>query len=167
MLSLRAKLQIYNSIVLPIVTYGAETWAITQTLEKKLISFENRCLKQLCRPVYDEDLALWRRRYAREVRALTNQPHIHHVIRSARLRWAGHVARAGNDRIIKKVWMWTPEERRPRGRPRTRWDDVVRGDLELLGVDPGDWQELAEDRSFRRDLVVVAKEPLGPLATDD
>ena len=166
LLSLRTKIRLYNSIIVPVVTYGAETWAVTQTLEKKLESFENNCLKQICGPIYDGELGLWRRRYAREVRAQTNQPLITHTIRAARLRWAGHVARADDNRFIKQVWQWTPEGRRPRGRPYTRWSDVVNKDLRELGRNPDEWQELAEDRSLWRSLVVAAKGPLGPAVLD-
>ena len=139
------------------MTYGSETWSLTNTLEKKLLSFENNVLKTICRPVYDPEIGVWRRRYAREVRELTQQPLVTDLIRASRLRWLGHVLRAGPDQLIYKVFNEAMEGRRPRGRPRTRWKDVTRSDLRLLGVDPERMEEVAEDRPGWRQIVLAAK----------
>ena len=164
LLSRKTKLRVLTSVVLPVLTYGAETWSVTATLERRMISFENGLLKTICGPVFDNDLGIWRRRYAREVRNLTHQPLVTDLIRSARLRWLGHVLRASPDRHIRNVFEERMVGRRPVGRPRTRWKDVVVADLERLGVNPEEMQELARDRRAWRRIVVAAKGLNRPIA---
>ena len=167
LLSRRTKLRLLNSMVLPVLTFGAETWSLTQTLERKILRFENDKLKTICGPIFDVELGMWRRRYAREVRALTQQPLITDVLRASRLRWLGHILRAGPDCFVHRIFLEEMEGRRPRGRPRTRWRDVVGNDLELLGVDLERVEEMAEDRSSWRRLVVAAKGLNRPIAPGD
>ena len=68
------------------------------------------------------------------------------VVKSRRMRWAGHVARMGEDRSVHRVLVEKPEGKRPLGRPRRRWEDNIRMDLQEVGVGRGDWMELAQDR---------------------
>ena len=75
------------------------------------------------------------------------------VVKSRRMRWAGHVARMGEDREVHRVLVGKPEGKRPLGRPRRRWEDNIKMDLEEVGVCRGDWMELAEDRDGWRALV--------------
>ena len=123
----------------------------------KLNSFEANILKTICGAIFDPELGVWRKRYAREARELIDIPHISSLVRSGRLRWAGHVLRADPSRDIAQVLRWVPNGRRPRGRPRTRWWDNVREDLVLLQEDPDDIANLAADRSGWRALVAAAK----------
>ena len=69
-----------------------------------------------------------------------------------RLRWAGHVARMEKGRAVHKVLVGKPEGKRPLRRPRRRWEDNIKMDLEV-GRGCGDWMELAEDRDRWRALV--------------
>jgi len=55
------------------------------------------------------------------------------------MRWAGHVARMGEDRGVHRVLVGKPEEKRPLGRPRRRWEDNIKMDLQEVGVGRGDW----------------------------
>ena len=68
------------------------------------------------------------------------------VIKSRRMRWAGHVARVGEERGVYRVSVGKPEGRRPLGRPRRRWVDNIRMDLEEVGFGYMDWIGLAQDR---------------------
>ena len=163
-MSRRSKLRLLSTVILPVLTFGAETWSLTATLEQKLLRVENDLLKTICGPIYDVELGMWRRRYAREVRALTLQPPVTDTIRSARLRWLGHTMRAGPNRVIYKIFTETMDGTRPRGRPRTRWKDVVTADLRLLDVNPERLEELARDRVGWRRLVVAAKGLNRPIA---
>jgi len=69
------------------------------------------------------------------------------------MRWAGHVARMGKEKVVYRVLMGKPEERRPLGRPRRRWVDNIRMDLQEVGCGYMDWIGLAQDRDRCRTLV--------------
>ena len=75
------------------------------------------------------------------------------VVKSRRMRWAGHVARMGQERGVYRVLVGKPEGKRPLGRPRRRWEDNIQVDLQEVGGDCGDWMELAQDRDRWRALV--------------
>ena len=69
------------------------------------------------------------------------------------MRWVGHVARMGEERGVYSVLVGKPEGRRPLGRPRRRWVDTIRMDLQEVGCGYMDWIGLAEDRDRWRTLV--------------
>ena len=75
------------------------------------------------------------------------------VIKSSRKRWAGHVARMGEERGVYRVLLGKPEGRRPLGRPRRRWVDNIRVDLQQVGCGYVDWIGLAQDTDRWRTLV--------------
>jgi hypothetical protein len=104
-----------------------------------------------------EENGVWRIRENRELRALYWDPDIIALAKSRRLRWLGHVQRRGEDQRLKKVWTGQPVGRRPRGRPRLRWSDQVKGGIGRLGAD----LEVAGDRRQWRQLVGEAKNHLG------
>jgi hypothetical protein len=69
------------------------------------------------------------------------------------MRWAGHVARMGEGRGVYRVMVGRPEGKRPLGRPRRRWEDSIKMDLQEVGRRCGDWMEVAQDRDRWRALV--------------
>ena len=75
------------------------------------------------------------------------------IVNSRRMRWAGHVARMEEGRSLHKVLVRKPDGKRPLGRPRCRWEDNIKMDLEEVGSGCGDWMELAQDRDRWRALV--------------
>ena len=75
------------------------------------------------------------------------------VIKSRRMRWAGHVARMGEERGVYRVLVGKPEGKRPLGRPRHRWMDNIRMDLREVGCGYMDWIGRAQDRDRWRKLV--------------
>ena len=75
------------------------------------------------------------------------------VTKSRRMRWAGHVARMGKDRGVHRVLVGKPEGKKPLGRPRRRWEDNTKMNLQEVGGGRGDWMELAQDRDRWRALV--------------
>jgi hypothetical protein len=69
------------------------------------------------------------------------------------MRWAGHVRHMGEDRGVHRVFGRKPEGKRSLGRPRHRWEDNIKMDLQEVGGGRGDWMKLAEDRDGWRALV--------------
>ena len=76
-----------------------------------------------------------------------------HLIKSRRMRWAGHVVRIGEERGVYRVLVGKPEGRRPQERPRHRWVNIIRMDLQDMGCGYMDWVGLAQDRDSWRTLV--------------
>ena len=68
------------------------------------------------------------------------------VIKSRRMRWAGHVAHIGERWSIYRVLVGKPEGKRPLGRPKLGWEDNIKMDLQEVECECMDWIELAEDR---------------------
>jgi len=62
------------------------------------------------------------------------------------MRWAGHIARAGEKSGVYRVLVGTPEGKRPLGRPRRRWENNIKMDIQEVGCGSMDWVELAQDR---------------------
>ena len=89
-------------------------------------------------------------------------PNIVRVVKSRRMRWAGHVARVGEDRGVHRVLVGKPQGKRPLGRPRRRWEDNIKMDLQEVGGSLGDWMELAQDRDRWRALVGTVRDFRAP-----
>ena len=83
-------------------------------------------------------------------------PNIVWVIKSRRLRWAGHIARMEEGRSAFKILTGKPTGKRPLRRLRRRWEDNIRMDLEEIGINPGNLVDSAQDRNYWRALVNAA-----------
>ena len=84
--------------------------------------FENSVLRRIIGPRRDEVTGEWRKLHNEELNDLYSSPDIVRVIKSRRMRWAGHVARMGEGRVVHRVLVWKPEEKRPLERHRHRWE---------------------------------------------
>jgi hypothetical protein len=113
--------------------------------EHRLRVFENRVLRKIFGPKREED-GSWIKLHNDELRSLYSLPKIVRVIKSRRMRWAGHVARIGEGRDVYRVLVGRPEGKRPMGRPRRRWKDNIKMDLGEIGIDRANWIRLAQDR---------------------
>ena len=99
--------------------------------------FENMALGRIFVPRRDEVTREWRRLHNEKLNDLYSSPNIVRVIKSRRMRWAGHVARMGGERGVYRVLVGKPEVKRPLGRPRRRWVDNIRMDLREVGCGLG------------------------------
>jgi hypothetical protein len=115
--------------------------------------FENRVLRRIFGPKRDEVTGEWRKLHDEELRDLYSSPSTIRIIKSRRMRWAGHVARLGEKKNAYRLLVGKPEGRRPLGRPRCRWVDNIRKDLGEVGWGDVDWIVLAQDRNRWRALV--------------
>jgi len=96
LLSKKLKIKIYRTIILPVVLYGWKDWSLTLREERKLRLFENMALRRIFGPRRDEVTGEWRRLHNEELSDLYSSPNIVQVIKTRRMRWAGHVARMGD-----------------------------------------------------------------------
>ena len=95
--------------------------------------FENRVLRRIFGPRRDEVTGEWGKLRNEELNDLYSSPNIVRVIKLRRMRWAGHVARMGERRGVYSVLVRKPEEKKPLGRPRRRWKDNIKMDLQEVG----------------------------------
>ena len=115
--------------------------------------FENMVLRRIFGHGRDEVTEEWRRLHNEELNDLYSSPTIVRVIKSRRMRWAGHVARMGEERGVYRILLRKPEGRRPLRRPRHSWVDNIRTDLQEVGCGYVDWIGLSQDRDRWRTLV--------------
>ena len=101
-LSKNLKIKIYRTIILPVVLYGCETRSLILLEERKLRVFENMVLRRIFEPRRDEVTGAWRR---------LHNKNIVRVIKSRRMRWAGHMARMGEERGVIGSWWGNRRER--------------------------------------------------------
>jgi hypothetical protein len=95
LLSRNIKIRINKIIIFPVVLYGCEIWCLTLREEHRLRVFENRVLRRIFGPKRDEVTGGWRGLHNEELHNLCSSPSIIRMIKSRRMRWAGHVARMG------------------------------------------------------------------------
>ena len=158
LLSKNLKIKIYRTIILPMVLYGCETCSLTFREGRRLRVFENRVLRKVFGPKRDEVTGEWRKLHNEELNDLYSLPNIVRVVKSRRMRWAGHVARLGEDSGVHRVLVGRPEGKKPLGRPRRRWEDNIKMDLQEVGRGRGDWMELAQDRNRCRALAGTVRD---------
>ena len=110
-------------------------------------------LRRIFGPKRDGVTGEWRKLHNEELNDLYPSPNIVRLIKSRRMRWAGHVARMEEGRGVHKVLVGKPEGKRPLGKPRRRWEETIKIDLDEVGRAGGDWIELVQDRVRWRAVV--------------
>ena len=145
MLSKNTKIIIYRTIILPVVLYGCETWSLTLRKERRQTVFENGALRRIFGPKSDELTGERRKLHNEELNDLYSSPNTVRVIKSRRIRWAGHVARNWEKRGVYRNLVGKPEGKRPLGRPRLRWEDNIKMAVQEVGCGVMDWIDVAQD----------------------
>jgi hypothetical protein len=127
--------------------------------ERRLRVFENRVLRRVFGPRRDEVTEEWRKLHNEEPNELYSLPNNVRVVKS-RMRSAEHVARMGEERGVHKVLVGKPEGKRPLGRPRRRWENNIKMEVQEVGGGRGDW--MVQDRVGLRALVSTVLNVLVP-----
>ncbi|CAG9828643.1 unnamed protein product [Diabrotica balteata] len=149
----RTKIIIYKTLLRPVLTYGAETWTLTQKDERLLGIFKRKILCKIFEAINVQ--GQWRRRYKFELYQLFDEPDGITFIKTQRLRLAGHIIRMPENTTAKKLTTGTPVGRRSKGRPRIRLLDGVDSDLRILKIRK--WQHVARNRTEWRRILEQAK----------
>ena len=115
------RIKLYRNIILPVVLYECETWSLTLREERRLRVFENRVLRRIIGPKWDDVTGERRKLHNEELSDLCSSQNIVRVIKSRRMRWMGHVARMWARTRVYRILVGKPERKRPLGRPWRRW----------------------------------------------
>ena len=126
-----------------VLLYGSETWSLTARLGQVLAVCDRKMLRRIVGVRWEDGVQ------NSEVAERCGLKEIEQVLRERRLRWYGHVARAEEGRVLREIQEMEVAGRRPRGRPRKRWMDVVQEDLCQIGATE---DAPADRRSWRRTI---------------
>ena len=145
-ITLETKLRLYNTCVLPIFLYGAETWSMTLTLSRKIDALDNWCLRRILNIHWSEFVI------NDEIRSRTGQPLLSDTVRSRRLSFFGHLHRADpwqDNRALQACIMDPPGDwKRRAGRPRQFWLRTVEADLRPMNLGLATAKRRAQDLSL-------------------
>jgi hypothetical protein len=114
------KVRIYKIVILSAILYGCATFCLTLRDTHRLRLFENRMLRRMCGAKRDEETGGWRKLHNQELHNFYSSTGIIRMIKSRKMRWAGHVTRIGEKRIACIILVGKPEGRRPLEKPRRR-----------------------------------------------
>jgi hypothetical protein len=114
LLSKNVKIRIYKTIILPVVLYGCETWSLTSREEHGLRVFEKRMLRRIFGPKRDKVMGRWIKLHNKEFCDLYSSPSIIRIMKSCRMRWAGHSMNEEKSNLYRLL-MGKLEGKRPPG----------------------------------------------------
>ena len=138
----------YQACVLSTLLYGSESWTTYARQENRLESFHLRCLRRVLGITWQDKVI------NTAVLGRAGSQSIHHLLCQCRLRWLGHAHRMGDGRIPKDVLYGELATRHhPTGHPALRFKDVCKRDLKLADIDPGTWEQIADDLGAWRSAV--------------
>jgi hypothetical protein len=138
--------RIYKIIILPVVLYECETRSLTVREKHKLRVFDKMVLRRIFGPKRDRVTGGWRKLHNEELHNLYSSPSIIGIIKSRRMKWAGHVARMEEKRKVYRLWVGEPQGKRLLGRPRRRWINNIKMGILEIGLSVVDWIGLDQDR---------------------
>jgi hypothetical protein len=156
-ISYKIKGQIYVALVLTVLLYGSECWCLREDLFRRLRTFHNTCVRNMCRVTMRHTI---RHRITTDslLKRLSIQP-VDYYYNSRLKRWVGHVARMTMDRLPRKLLTGWVRHKRPKGGPKMTYGRTVTKALKSFGIDPSFqvWQALAQDRDHWRSLTPTHK----------
>ena len=146
--SIRVKCKVYKATVLATLLYGAETWTVYRVQVKKLHAYMMRHLRSITN-------ISWKDKTTNiEVLKRAGLPSMEDMLIQMNLRWLGHVERMDHQRLPRQLlYSQLCEDKRNQGRPRLRFKDTVKRNLEKLEIDRSSWQLKAKDRAVWRNLI--------------
>jgi hypothetical protein len=135
------------------VTYASETWVLKENITQKLLVFERKILRRIFGPTKENQL--WRVKTKEKLDNLISHKNIVNHIKSQRLSWFGHIQRMPDTRTAKKLFKWNRSTKRPKGRPKNRWEDNIIQDLSHMKTK--NWIPCVQDRVKWKEIVEKAK----------
>ena len=146
-ISMRTRLRIFNSNVKPILLYGCETWRTTQTMQQKIQTFFNTCLRRIYKSQWQEKIRnkdLWKRE--------GQEPVAEQILRR-KWGWIGHTLRKPASSTTRQVLTLNPQGKRKRGRPRNSWRRDTEAELKQQGTNWTGMARAAQNRVQWRGVV--------------
>jgi hypothetical protein len=146
-LSIKTKLRIFNSNVKSVLLYGCETWRTTKTIQRKLQTFVNSCLRRIYNIRWPERVRneeLWQR---------AGMEPVEKQVRRRKWGWIGHTLRKPNTNTTRRALQWNPQGKRRKGRPRNSWRRTTDAELLEKGVSWNEVTRTAQNRVRWRQLV--------------
>ena len=148
-----SKLKLYFSVVRPVVTYACETSILKETVTNRLMVFERKILRKIFGPTYGS--GSWRIKTNQELDKIIKHKNIINFTRAQRLGRYGHIEAMQETRMVKVIHSWKPISKRPTGRPKIRWEDNVKIDVQKLKVP--NWKTFVQDGRRWKEVVEKAK----------
>lgn len=146
-ISTKTKLTIYKTIYLPTLTYGSETWVLTEKLKRKIQVMEMKYLRRVANVTLVDKIR------NDTIRERLGVESVGKYIEKSQLRWWGHLNRLNQNRQVKKIWGATKIGKKRRGKPRMTWDNEVAKLLREKGITWREAERLSRDRRQWRKLV--------------
>ena len=143
-----------NTLILPTVTYASETLVLKENRTNKLMVFERKIMRKISDPTVTGD-GYWRIKTIQEINDILKGQNIIGFIKKQRLNCLGHIESMAEDNIVQKIKRWKPVCKRPIGRPKTRWEDGVLGDIKSMNIN--NWMKVAQNRDSWKKVVEQAR----------
>lgn len=146
-IKLATKLKVYQAVILPILTYGCETWTVDQRHARKLNHFHLKCLRKLLRIEWQDRITGTGVLGGAEIASIPT------LLIKAQLRWAGHVTRMPATCLPKHIFLGELKNGKlAQGGPKKRFKDTLKAFLKSFNIDPRSLESLAQDRTTWQNL---------------
>lgn len=153
-ISKKTKINIYKTLIRPVITYGMETIVINKSEEECLNRLERKIMRSILGPNITAEGERRLKRNA-EIEEELNGENIVRHIKALRLEWVGHIMRREPNEMIKKITKWIPIGQRTRGRPRKRWWDEIEDDIKAMKI--SNWRGKCTDRKIWKEITRTAR----------